>query len=136
MNTSTSKKPSPLNPNTGSSAKKSVIQELHTYRGTPRFEDAVISAMFGISVALGSISRSHEVLLDKIESIARKVEDLKKEVTSLRMPPPPPPTPVPEMISEENLDLPSEQEMMDYINSLQTMLEFGTSPDITCYETL
>lgn len=131
----TSKKHSLPSASTGLSAKKSVIQELHTSRGTDRFEDAVISAMFGISVALGSISRSHEVLLDKIEIIAQRMETLKKEVTSLRMPPPPPP-PSPETRLPESSELPSEQEMMDYINSLQTMLEFGTSPDITCYETL
>lgn len=124
---------SPLN--TGSSGKKSAIQELLTSRGTSAFEDGVISAMFGISLALGSISRSQEVLLDRIESIALKVEILSKEVTSLQNPPPPP-FEFPVMNSHESFPLPSDKEIEDWLNTPISSPERGTFPDITCYEML
>lgn len=117
----------------GSSGKKSVIQELHTSRGTSHFEDAVISAMFGISLALGSISRSQEVLLDRIESIALKQEALLKEVTYLQNLQNKRPI---EILSPVSLDLPSEEEMMAWLSSPTITPEPGTTPDITCYETI
>lgn len=119
-------------PNTGSLGKKSVMEELRTCRGTSNFEDAVISAMFGVSIALGTISRSQEVLLDKIEYIARRVDVLEKEVISrleeIKV--------KHEMNSLENLELPTEQEMQDWLNSPMQIQEAGSIPDLACSETL
>lgn len=125
------KRKSPLG--IGSSGKKSVLQELHTSRGTSHFEDAVISAMFGVSLALGSISRSQEVLLDRIESIAQKMETLQKEVRSHLPPPPSPPL---EMNLQQNLPIISDEEIMAWLSSENPEGEPGTSPDITCSEML
>lgn len=116
----------------GSSGKKSVLQELHTSRGTSHFEDAVIAAMYGISLALGSISRSQEVLLDRIESIAQKVEILQKEVRSLKVPDPP--SPIETNLLPSSLSL-SDEEIQAWLNSPLIDQVHGTTPDITCYET-
>lgn len=132
MSTSKCKKHAKSPLATGSSGKKSVIQELHTSRGTSHFEDAVISAMFGISLALGSISRSQEVLLDRIESIAVKVETLQKEVTSLQQLNQ---RPI-EILSPTPLELPSEEEMMAWLSSPMNMQVPSTIPDLTCSETI
>lgn len=126
--------PSPLGskkrPSTGSSAERSEIQELHTFRGTPRFEDAILSAMFGVSSALGSISRAQEVLLDKIECIAAKVETLSREVQLMKA----------EIVVEEtplqdHSWLPSDQEIKEWLNSPIKSPEPSCSTDLTCYET-
>lgn len=116
----------------GSSGKKSPLQELHTSRGTSHFEDAVISAVFGISLALGAITRSQEVLLDRIESIAQKMETLEREVRSLQIPSP---LPCLEINSPQNLQNISDEEMMAWLNSAEFDQVLGTSVDITCSET-
>jgi len=118
-------------PNTGSSAKKSVIQELLISRDTPAFGDAIISSMFGISVALGAISRSQEVMLDKIESIALKVEILQKEVKSMKEEL----SPVQETPSPTASWLPSNEELREFLNSPLSSPERTCFPDLTCYET-
>lgn len=118
---------------TGSAEKKSEMEELLISRDTPRFADGVLSMLFGINLATGSILKSQEVLLDKIESIAQKVTTLEKEVQSLKEQlMPVNPAMNSQLLSPINLD----QATMDYVNSLQNMLELGTSQDITCYETL
>lgn len=117
---------------TGSSGKKSVMKELLTSRGSSHFEDAVISAMFGVSVALGSISRSQEVLLDKIELIVQKMETLQKEVSVLQKDV----KESLEMNSLSSFEMPSSQEMEEFFNFPTPIQEVGTTPDITCYETI
>jgi len=117
----------------GSSGKKSALQELRISRGTSHFDDAIISALFGVSLALGSISRSQEVLLDRIEHIAQKMEILEKEVRSLKIPDPLPPQ---EILSPVNLPNLSEEEIMAWLNSQPIEQVPSTSPDITCSETL
>lgn len=126
--------PSPLARNmvsTGSLVRKSPIQELLTSRGSSHFEDAVISSMFGISTALGSISRQLEVLLNKTETIALKLETLQKEVTYLKKA-----VPVPGMMSPPPSPLPSQMEIEAWLNSPLPIPEPGISVDLTCSETL
>lgn len=119
----------------GSSGKKSALQELHMSKGTSHFDDAVISSMFAISSALGSILKSQGVLLDKIECIAQKMEILSKEVTSLKENQVKISQPV-ETTSPRSLEWPSDQEMMAWLSSPMFEPDHGTFPDITCYETL
>jgi len=118
-------------PNTGSSAVRSGTQELLTSRGTPRFEDAVLSTMFGISSALGAMSRAQEVLLDKIESIALKVGTLEKEVLSMKERLPPRPQEMPRPLPSW---LPSNEEIREWLNSPKNSPERICSPDLTCSE--
>ena len=128
-------KPSPLGltkkQNTGSSDVKSEIQELPIFRGTPRFEDGVLSIMSGISSALGHIYKAQEVLLDKIELIAVKVETLQQEVQSMKAPPPP----VVKTNSPDLSWLPSDLEIKEWLNSPMNSPERICSPDLTCSET-
>jgi len=118
-------------PNTGSLAEKSEIQELLTFRGTPRFEDAILSVMFGVNLALGAISRAQEVLLDKIENIAQRVETLSKEVSSLQVQIPPP-----EMNKPDPSWLPSDLEIKEWLNSPILSPERSFSMELLCSETL
>jgi len=118
---------------TGSSAKKSEMEELLTCRDTPHFADGVISMLFGVNLAVGRILKSQEVLLDKIESIAQRMEILEKEVSLVKA------QIVPnyqEMILEKSSQKSSEEVMKDYMTSLESMLDVGISADIICYETL
>lgn len=131
MSTSRFAPPSKTPPSTPLSGKKSPIQELLTSRDTASFPDAVISAMFGISLALGSISKSQEVLLDKIDCIAQKLETLQNQVHYLvaqreNL----------EMNLPENSNLPSEQELEAWLASPSPTRAVGISLDITCSETL
>jgi len=118
-------------PSTGSSAERSVIQELLTSKGTPRFEDAIVSAMFGVSSALGAISRAQEVLLDKIESIAQKQETLLKEVQSMKVKADQPVTTL-----QDHSWLPSNLEIEGWLNSPIPSPEHISSMDLTCSEML
>jgi len=117
--------------NTGSSAVRSEIQELPTFRGTAAFESGVLSIMFGISSALGAISKAQEVLLDKIESIALKVESLEKEVQSMKVVPPQ----VPEMISPDPSWLPSNEVIQEWLSLPISSPERTFSLDLICSET-
>lgn len=119
--------------NTSSSEKRLDPKELLISRDTPHFADAVISTMFGINSAVGSILKSQRVILDRIETIAQRMETIEKEVQSLKdqLTIKPPETSLP-MNSPFALD----QDLMDFINSLPPVLEHGISPDIICYETL
>jgi len=114
----------------GSSGKKSALAELRTSKGTSSFDDAIISAMFGVSLALGSISRAQEVLLDRIESIAAKMETLQKEVKSLQTDQ----QNEAAMKSQNNLPMISNEEIQEWLNSPIPSPERGIIPDITCYE--
>lgn len=116
-------------PSIGSSAERSEIQELLISKGTPRFEDGVLSMLFGINLAVGAISRAQEVLLDKIESIVQKVEILSKEVESMRVP-----LQVAETTLEEPSWLPSDLEIREWLNSPIPSPERLSFPDLTCYE--
>jgi len=118
-------------PNTGSSAERSEIQELLTFKGTPRFEDGILSAMFGVSSALGAISRAQEVLLDRIESIAQKVETLSKEVKSMKVK-----EAEPEMNKPDCSWLPSDPEIREWLLSPIPSPERTSIPDLTCSEML
>jgi hypothetical protein len=116
-------------PSTGLSAEKSAIEELRIFRGTPRFEDAIVSAMFGVSLALGAISRAQEVLLDKIESTAAKVETLRKEVQSMKV------SQVEvEMNKPDRSWLPSDPEIREWLNLPIPSPERICSPELTCSE--
>jgi len=120
---------------TTSSGKKSEMEELLISKGTPTFQDGIISMLFGINLALGTMSKGQTVLLDKIESIAQRVETLSKEVSSLK-----------EEVTKDLLQtamrlpeissLPSNQEIEDWLNSPLPIPEPGVSMDLTCYETI
>jgi len=115
---------------TGSLVEKSAIQELRTFRGTPRFEDAMLSVMFGVSSQLGAISRAQEVLLDKIESIAQKAETLQKEVNSMKEA-----LRQQEKSSQSPSWLPSDMELKEWLNLPINSPERMCSMDLTCSET-
>jgi len=118
--------------NIGSSAVRSAMEELRTSRGTPRFDDACLSMLLGINLAIGSMSRGQEVLLDKIESIAQKVETLKKEVTLMK-------ELLPARVETTLLApswLPSDLEIQEWLSSPIPSPERISSPVITCFETL
>lgn len=119
-------------PSIGSSAERSEIQELLTSKGTSHFEDGVLSIMFGISSHLGVISRAQEVLLDKIESIALKVETLSKEVQLMKAQPQVSPV----MNSEDRSWLPSNSEIQEWLNTPVSSPERISFQDLTCSETL
>ena len=71
-------------PSTGSSEENPVNLEPLISKDTSRYEDGVLSLMFQVSSHLGHISRAQQVLLDKIEHIAAKMETLSKEVSSMK----------------------------------------------------
>lgn len=118
-------------PSTGSSGEKSENQVPLIFRGTPRFEDAIVSAMFGVSSALGAISRAQEVLLDRIENIAAKVETLSKEVQLMK-------GEVAERVMKQpdNSWLPSNLEIEEFLRSPIRSPERTSSLDLTCSEML
>jgi len=119
--------------NTGSLGKKSEMEELLISKDTPRFADGVLSMLLGINLAQGRILKAQEVILDKIENIAVKVVNLEKEVLSLKNQVTPSP---PVMNLQAPLQRPLDEEMKEFMNSLENLLDVGTSADITCYETL
>lgn len=116
--------------NTGSSAEKSENQVPLIYKDTSRFESGVLSFMFGISSQTGAILRAQEVLLDKIENIAQRVETLSKEVLlmkeeSVRT----------EMRQQDRSWLPSDEEIKAWLNSPIQSPTPGSGMDLTCSET-
>ncbi|AXH75113.1 MAG: hypothetical protein [Acamarivirus nebulais] len=117
---------------TGSSAVRSEMEELLISRDTPLFSDGVVSMLFGINLAVGAISKGQEVLLDKIESIAQKVEILSKEVQSMKEQHQVNPV----MNLESPSWLPSNSEIKEWLNSPIPSPERMSFPDLTCSETL
>jgi len=117
-------------PNTGLSVERPVNLEPLISKDTSRYEDGVLSLMFQVSSHLGAISRGQQVLLDKIEDIAAKMETLKKEVKSMK--------------EEQNKQtktnkpdcswLPSDKEIEAFLNSPMQSPERGFSMDLTCSE--
>lgn len=115
---------------TGSSVERPVIPEPLTSKDTSRFESGVLSFMFGISSQTGAILRAQEVLLDKIELIALKVETLSKEVQLMKAE-----LPVTAKRSQETSWLPSNEEIKAWLNSPIPSPTHGSTMDLTCSET-
>ncbi|AXF52028.1 MAG: hypothetical protein [Cressdnaviricota sp.] len=116
-------------PSTGSSVERPVNLEPLISKDTSRYEDGVLSLMYQVSSHLGHISRGQQVLLDRIESIAAKVETLSKEVNSMKA--------GSEEIktkSEERSWLPSNLEIQEWLNSPIQSPERGSTMDLTCSE--
>jgi len=116
-------------PSIGSSAERSEIQVPLICKGTSAFEEGVLSFMFGISSQTGAILRAQEVLLDRIESIALKVEILQKEVQSMkedcqRI----------ETKSPERSWLPSDEVIRGWLSSPIPSPTHGSTMDLTCSE--
>jgi len=117
-------------PSTMSSVEKSVNQVLLTSRDTVHFQDGILSSMFAISSALGSISKEQKVLLDKIESIALRLEITSRVVHSMR-----------EEFARIRTNYPesssvlSEEEIREFLNSPKATPIFGSIMDLTCSET-
>jgi len=118
-------------PSIGSSVERPVNLEPLISKDTSRYEDGVLSIMFSVSSHLGAISRGQQVLLDRIEDIAAKVEILSKEVNYLKKG-----KESQEMNLEKSSWLPSDKEIEAWLNSPIKSPERGVSPDITCSETL
>lgn len=116
---------------TGSSGGKSAIQVHTISKDTQPLNDKLLSMLFGINLATGHILKAQEVLLDKIESTAAKVEALRKEVSSLRKEDAPPPGTSSQLPSW----LPSNMELQEWLNMPIPSPERIYSPDITCSET-
>jgi hypothetical protein len=116
-------------PSTGSSVERPVNLEPLICKDTSRYEDGVLSLMFQVSSHLGHISRGQQVLLDKIESIAAKVETLSKEVSLMKEG-----SEKIKMKSPEASWLPSDQEIKEWLNSPIPSPERGYSMDLTCSE--
>jgi len=114
----------------GSSAERSEIQVPLTYKDTSRFESGVLSFMFGISSQTGAMLRAQEVLLDKIESIAQRVETLSKEVLSMKEE-----SARIEMRQQDRSWLPSDEEIKAWLNSPVKSPTHGSIMDLTCSET-
>jgi len=113
----------------GSSAERSEIQVPLTYKDTSRFESGVLSFMFGISSQTGAMLRAQEVLLDKIESIAQRVETLSKEVLSMKEE-----SARIEMRQQDRSWLPSDEEIKAWLNSPVKSPTHGSIMDLTCSE--
>jgi hypothetical protein len=118
-------------PSTMSSVEKSVNQVLLTSRDTVHFQDGILSSMFAISSALGSISKEQKVLLDKIESIALRLDITSRAVHLMRDELDRIKTNFPESSSK-----PSEEEIRELLNSQKATRIFGSIMDLTCSETL
>lgn len=116
----------------GLPVEKQVQEELITSKGSSRFENALVSTLFGVSSALGSISKSLEVLHNKTEAIALRMETFEKEVNSPRRAG----RKELEMTSPPSSHWPSMEELEAFMNLPMPTQGPGTSQDITCYETL
>lgn len=120
-----------LRPSTLSLVKRPEMEELLTSRDSSRFDSAVISVMFGLSSQVGAISRAQEVLLSRIECIALRVETLLKEVQFLGQV---------SLQTETNLqqssELPSAQEIEDWLISPPRIPDVGCGADLLCSEML
>jgi len=86
--------------------------------------------MFGISSQTGAILRAQEVLLDRIENIASKVETLSKEVQSMKVD-----LVKIEMRQPETSWLPSDEAIRGWLNSPIQSPTHGSIMDLTCSET-
>lgn len=118
-------------PNTMSSARKLVTQVRDTCKDISPFQDGLLSFMYAVSLNLELTSKSQEVLLYKIESIAQRVENLSKEVLFLRQA-------IDlniEMNSRQSFEFPSMTELEAYLDSPMPIQEPGPSVDLQCYET-
>jgi hypothetical protein len=116
--------------NIGSSAERSEIQVPLISKGTSRFESGVLSFMFGISSQTGAMLRAQEVLLDKIESIAQRVETLSKEVLLMKE------ESARTLMREQDRSwLPSDEEIKAWLNSPIQSPTHGSIMDLTCSET-
>lgn len=125
-------KSSSKRPNIGSSDSRKEMEELLISRGSSSFNDGMLSMLFGINLALGSISKGQTVLLDRIEDIARRMEILEKEVKSLKKEESVPQEPMlPEAFPQA-----LRKDIADLENSLMNSPINGSIPDIQCYETL
>jgi len=100
------------------------------YKDTSRFESGVLSFMFGISSQTGAILRAQEVLLDRIENIALRVETLSKEVQSMKVD-----LVKIEMRQPETSWLPSDEAIRGWLNSPIQSPTHGSIMDLTCSET-
>jgi len=118
-------------PSTGSSVERPVNLEPLICKDTSRYEDGVLSLMFQVSSHLGHISRGQQVLLDRIEDIAAKMETLKKEVKSMKAER----TQATKMNKPDSSWLPSNKEIEEFLNSPIPSPERGFSMDLTCSET-
>jgi len=103
--------------------------------GTPHLQGYVslrkrLSFMFGISSQTGAMLRAQEVLLDKIESIAQRVETLSKEVLSMKEE-----SARIEMRQQDRSWLPSDEEIKAWLNSPVKSPTHGSIMDLTCSET-
>jgi len=116
-------------PSIGSSGEKSEIPVPLTSRDTSRFESGVLSFMFGISSQTGAMLRAQEVLLDRIESIALKVETLSKEVQSMKVD-----SVRTEMRQQDRSWLPCDEEIKAWLNSPIPSPTHGSVMDLTCSE--
>lgn len=116
-------------PSTGSSVERPVNLEPLISKDTSRYEDGVLSLMYQVSSHLGHISRGQQVLLDKIEDIAAKMETLKKEVKSMKEE-----RKATRMNKPENSWLPSNKEIEEFLSSPMQSPERGYSMDLTCSE--
>jgi len=117
-------------PSTGSSVERPVNLEPLICKDTSRYEDGVLSLMFQVSSHLGHISRGQQVLLDRIEDIAAKMETLSKEVKLMKG--------EPEGIKMKSPDrswLPSNSEIEEWLTSPIPSPERGSLTDLTCSET-
>lgn len=108
------------------------MEELLISRDTSSFADGVLCFLSKLAIQSERIMKSQEVLLDKIDSIARRVETLENSVKSMK--------PIQfeqvEMSSPSSLGLPSEEEIQGWMNSLDLTPAVTTSMDMCCYETL
>ena len=114
----------------GSSAERSEIPVPLTSKDTSRFESGVLSFMYGISSQTGAMLKAQRVLLDKIESIAERVETLSKEVLSMKVA-----SPVIETKSPDRSWLPSDEEIKAWLNSPVQSPTHSFSMDLICSET-
>jgi len=117
-------------PSIGSSVERPVNLEPLISKDTSRYEDGVLSLMYQVSSHLGAISRGQQVLLDRIEDIAAKMETLKKEVKSMKAEG----SRQIKTNKPESSWLPSDKEIEEFLNSPIPSPERGSSMDLTCSE--
>ncbi len=115
--------------------KKLESLELLTSKGTVSSDNGVFSVTRRIDLTLDAMSRSLRVLHDTTEATARKVEMLGNLVHALIL-----------EVRQDRLNQEMNWEghfpdvwspaMQDWVSSLMLTPERGTSPDITCSETI
>jgi len=112
----------------GSSAERSEIQVPLTYKDTSRFESGYFH-LCSNKLSNSAMLRAQEVLLDKIESIAQRVETLSKEVLSMKEE-----SARIEMRQQDRSWLPSDEEIKAWLNSPVKSPTHGSIMDLTCSE--